>query len=250
MITSARPLEGSIAPVLLRALLRRPITLAVSRILLSHISDRFASVSPVMSGGATVRRWMSAVNEDQSPLLLGKHPFYNPVAGEFVVRVKRLISSDPVIAMMAAPDRRNLEALALLLLYPNLKISWRSGTAFRADRKRVECRTGRLYKAGDVLGLARPVRDYEDGQVSLVTLAMGLVLLCSRSKSTTGDKNDKELYRLVIAEFQNLAAEKCEQSRVQHSEFVRELLLIMNYFASSTPSMNLTFTDLHLHLCH
>ena len=147
-----------------------------------------------MSGGATVRRWMSAVNEDQSPLLRGDHPFYNPVAGEFVGRVKRLISSDPVIAMMAAPDRRNFEALALLLLYPNLKISWRSGPAFRADRKRVECRTGRLYKAGDVLGLARPVRDYEDGQVSLVTLAMGIVVLCSRSKSTTGDSSDKELY--------------------------------------------------------
>ena len=147
-----------------------------------------------MSGGATVRRWMSAVNEDQSPLLRGDHPFYNPVAGEFVGRVKRLILSDPAIG--AAGGRKSIEALALFHLYPNLKQHWRSGTAFlnRADKKRVECRLSRLSRAGIVLGLAPPVSDYKDGQVSLVTLAMGIVVLCSRSKSTTGDSSDKELY--------------------------------------------------------
>ena len=43
---------------------------------------------------------------------------------------------------------------------------------------------------------------------------------------------------------QKLAAEYRVQPREEHLEFVRELLLIMNYFASSTPSMNLTFTDM------
>jgi hypothetical protein len=184
---------------------------------------------------------MSAVNE-VSPLLCGANPFYNPVAGDFVGLVKHLILSDPAIG--AAGGRKSFEALALFLLYPNLKQSWRSGTAFRADKKRVECSLSRLCKIGIVLGLAPPVGEYEDGKVSLVTLAMGLVVLCSRSESAAGDKNDKELYRLVIAQFQNLAAEHREQPCVSYLDFVRELLQIMNYFASSIPSMNCTFTDM------
>jgi hypothetical protein len=87
-----------------------------------------------MSGGASVRRSMSAVNEE-SPLLCGAHPFYNPVAGAFVGRVKHLISSD--LANGAAGGRTSFEALALFLLYPNLKQSWRAFNHFRGDNKRV-----------------------------------------------------------------------------------------------------------------
>jgi hypothetical protein len=133
--------------VLLRALLRRLLLwqLVVSPLFLLRISDHIGfTCSPDMSGGASVRRCMSAVNE-QSPLLRGDHPFYNPVAGEFVGRVKRLILSDPAIDMMAAPGRKSFEALALLLLYPNLKKVWRAGPAFRADKKRVQCSLRRLY---------------------------------------------------------------------------------------------------------